>query len=966
MNYQEHPDNRSNSSYMIILLIILVIAAWLRLYNINQPFVDIFSWRQTSTAMMADNYYLENWNVFFPATNWHGPEPSYQGREFQTVSYTAALLYILFGQQDWIGRSIAVAFGIWGIFALYQLTEKVWDRDKALVAAGLMAVLPGSVFIERSFLPDPAMVALVTTSVWLLVSYLQTGRKPYLFLASLIGAWGILTKIPGAIVGLPSLYAIIAILKAKRQLTLAKLAVLGGVGLVTLIPVVIYYLWARHLSVTYPPFHFAGSSFWVWDNGLQEWLNSYYFLPDLQWVAYNWLWTVPVVYSAIAGLFIQPHYHPSHVPEPKPKAPWLFHWWFLAGIIYYMIGAHELVVNVWNLHIVSPAIAALSANAIVWFANQFRKLTILTGNNWFVSNSLFWGFAGMLVLTVALFGQTNLEDMYNRSYGDESFQLGVALQQASQPGDLVVTMSSDLGDPNAIYYSQRRGWTFPPVDNEIDYSRLPDDDDFSIELFEQLRAEGADWFGVAAANFQMLWVEHPELTAHIEETTQLHSITDDYVIYKILDQAETATASSPQSPQPITSINPESFDMIKVQLSIPQAKTATLVWGVNGEWVPVSSELQPPGTKTIDNIMFTPMQTSGDEFSVTLTVPRHSTVYFGFLIKPATGNPESYWITEGETDFSVTTDAVDTIKVFATFTEVEVDKPSQFSFEYLLLPLFGLTVGIIALLYHKHLLHFEQISSHKFPLPYLRDLLRELVSRDMKLRYKRSVLGVAWSLLNPLAQLLVLNFVFSWVLPLDIDNYPVFLFIGLLVWTWFQTSLFNATSVIIDNPDLIRRPGFPVAILPIVTVSTNLIHFLLAMPVLLLFLPSGGVQLSAALLALPLLVGLQFLLTLSLSYLLAAIHVTFRDTQYLLGIALLLGFYLSPIFYKTSLIPQQLQWLYRLNPMVDLIDSYRVILMQGSLPSLLPLLAIGVGSMVMLWLGYTIFVHQSYRFVEEI
>lgn len=250
--------------------------------------------------------------------------------------------------------------------------------------------------------------------------------------------------------------------------------------------------------------------------------------------------------------------------------------------------------------------------------------------------------------------------------------------------------------------------------------------------------------------------------------------------------------------------------------------------------------------------------------------------------------------------------------------------------------------------------------------PYFRDLLRELVSRDMKLRYKRSVLGIAWSLLNPLAQLLVLNFIFSWVLPLNIDNYPVFLFVGLLVWTWFQTSLFNATSAIIDNPDLIRRPGFPVAILPVVTVTSNLIHFLLALPVLLFFLPAGGIQLSAAWLILPLLVSLQFLLTLSLSYFLAAVHVTFRDTQYLLGIALLLGFYLSPIFYDASHIPEQYQWLYRLNPMVGLIESYRTILMGGSPPNFWPLLAISVGAGGLLWAGYTIFVRQSYRFVEEI
>ncbi len=249
---------------------------------------------------------------------------------------------------------------------------------------------------------------------------------------------------------------------------------------------------------------------------------------------------------------------------------------------------------------------------------------------------------------------------------------------------------------------------------------------------------------------------------------------------------------------------------------------------------------------------------------------------------------------------------------------------------------------------------------------YLRDLLRELVVRDMKLRYKRSILGIAWSLLNPLAQLLVFHFIFSLVLPLNIPNYSAFLFSGILVWTWFQTSLFTATGAIVDNPDLIRRPGFPMAILPVVTVMTHLIHFLLALPILLLFLLLSGTQFTSAILTLPLVIVLQFLLTLSLAYLVAAIHVTFRDTQYLLGIFLLLGFYLSPIFYETSLIPGRYQLFYRLNPMVGLVDAYRAILMRGELPNHLPLLALGGLAVGVLWFGYKVFMRSSYRFVEEL
>jgi lipopolysaccharide transport system permease protein len=147
---------------------------------------------------------------------------------------------------------------------------------------------------------------------------------------------------------------------------------------------------------------------------------------------------------------------------------------------------------------------------------------------------------------------------------------------------------------------------------------------------------------------------------------------------------------------------------------------------------------------------------------------------------------------------------------------------------------------------------------------------------------------------------------------------------------------------------------------------THLIHFLLALPILLVCLLFSGIQLSSVVLMLPLIIVLQFLFTLSLAYLVAAIHVTFRDTQYLLGIFLLLGFYLSPIFYEKSLIPERFQVVYRLNPMVDLIDAYRTVLIQGELPSYLPLFVLGGVTLGFLWLGYRTFVQTSYRFIEEL
>ena len=249
---------------------------------------------------------------------------------------------------------------------------------------------------------------------------------------------------------------------------------------------------------------------------------------------------------------------------------------------------------------------------------------------------------------------------------------------------------------------------------------------------------------------------------------------------------------------------------------------------------------------------------------------------------------------------------------------------------------------------------------------YMRDLLFTLVGRDMKLRYKRSVLGIAWSLLTPLAQLAVYYLTFDVLLPLNIPNYLSFLFSGVLVWNWFHGALYQATSAIVDNRELIKQPGFPAAVLPIVTVTSHLIHFLLALPILIVFLIIGGTGLTSVIALLPLVIVIQFVLTLSLAYFSATFYVTFRDTQHLLGVLLNLLFFLTPIFYKSSDLPAQYQTVYRLNPMVHLIEAYRAILLAGTPPDSFSLLLLTAAAMVIFLLGYHLFRKASDRFVDQL
>jgi lipopolysaccharide transport system permease protein len=265
------------------------------------------------------------------------------------------------------------------------------------------------------------------------------------------------------------------------------------------------------------------------------------------------------------------------------------------------------------------------------------------------------------------------------------------------------------------------------------------------------------------------------------------------------------------------------------------------------------------------------------------------------------------------------------------------------------------------------------VQSISIPVPrwrrvvYLRDLLRELVLRDLKAQYKSSLLGVAWSLLNPLMQLLVFTFLFRVVVPLNIEKYPAFAFCGLLAWTWFQLSLMQATSAITSHRELIRRPGFPAAILPVITVTTHLINLLIALPLLIGVVLLNGGSISTAIVTLPFVMAVQFILVLSLAYLLATANVLFRDTQHLIGVCLQLLFFLTPVFYSVQdRVPERYRTIYELNPMVHLVGAYRDVLIHNRLPDPMTFLVLGVGACALLGVGYFIFTRMRDRFVEEL
>jgi hypothetical protein len=317
---------------------------------------------------------------------------------------------------------------------------------------------------------------------------------------------------------LPLAYATIATLRAGGRLTWSGLAPLLIAGILAAVPVATYYLWARHLAITYPPHHFAGAGHWVWENGPANWLAQRYFLPELLQIVDTWTWTLPVAGLALIGLLIPP-------PAKGGMAPWLFHWWLAGFAIFYLIGAEELVGQPWNFQIATPAVAALGAHALLAFVRQLPAVGALRRR---------MAIAGILAVLglVAWQGHERVQWL-SHPYGRQSYLLGSALRAASTPGDLVVTIAHDIGDPTAIYYSDRRGWVFPPPDHQPSWIVLPGDDAELIGLLERLRGEGADWFGVVEEHHAEVWANRPAVAAYLARQCEPPTITPDYTICRL-------------------------------------------------------------------------------------------------------------------------------------------------------------------------------------------------------------------------------------------------------------------------------------------------------------------------------------------------------------------------------------------------------------------------------------------------
>src|SRR5215471_131839 len=242
--------------------------------------------------------------------------------------------------------------------------------------------------------------------------------------------------------------------------------------------------------------------------------------------------------------------------------------------------------------------------------------------------------------------------------------------------------------------------------------------------------------------------------------------------------------------------------------------------------------------------------------------------------------------------------------------------------------------------------------SHQF------DLIINLARRNFFLQFRGSFLGLLWPLLLPIIQLMVFVFLFQRVVPLGIENYPAFVYTALLPWNWFSASILSAGNLFLAHRDLVRRPNFTPATLALVAALTNLFTYLVALPIIFVLLAISGRAITWTVLLLPLIMLIQVTLIVWLSLFIATWNVFYRDVQHVTGVAVMLLFYLTPVFYSLNNVRREYRVPFALNPMAGLVQAYRAVLYDGTVPSWGALFVAGIVAVAALGIGYLSYRHE--------
>lgn len=246
----------------------------------------------------------------------------------------------------------------------------------------------------------------------------------------------------------------------------------------------------------------------------------------------------------------------------------------------------------------------------------------------------------------------------------------------------------------------------------------------------------------------------------------------------------------------------------------------------------------------------------------------------------------------------------------------------------------------------------------------IRDLIYILTVKEIKTRYKNNALGYFWSLANPLAYATIFYFAFGIIFRFDMENYALFLICGLFPWQWLNNSAVTSANVFLVNSSLIKKAVFPRYIIPIASCLQESFHFVMTVPVIIVFMFIFEVEInSMLLLGLPLLLVIQFMMLVGLSLIIGTLNVFFRDINYMVLVLFQMLFYLTPILYPLSKIPEEYVAYMMMNPFLPIIQCWRGLFLEGTLDATYVSLA-SLYATIFLVIGIMVYRKLSWKFAE--
>jgi ABC-type polysaccharide/polyol phosphate export permease len=247
-----------------------------------------------------------------------------------------------------------------------------------------------------------------------------------------------------------------------------------------------------------------------------------------------------------------------------------------------------------------------------------------------------------------------------------------------------------------------------------------------------------------------------------------------------------------------------------------------------------------------------------------------------------------------------------------------------------------------------------------------RDLLWNLTSKELKLKYKNSVVGFLWSFLNPLMMLVIYSLAFKIIIRVNIENFSLFVFIGLLPWMFVQAAITQSTNSVINNQNLVKKVYFPRIIIPLSVVLSNFISFLINYLILFIVFFFYHIQFHSVLILLPVIFFANLLFVTGVSIFLSSVTVKYRDISHLVEVLFMGWFYLTPIIYSSSMVPEKFRIFIDMNPLTSIINTYRSILFEGIWPDFTQVFFIVLFSLVICLLGVFVFQRRENLLADEL